>query len=576
MNLERPTRTPKLVEYATNFALKSPGKKWHDDVNDFDPNPIKIPPYQRKIVWDEKTISDFLKSKAVLFGTVILAKSPTEEPLILIDGLQRFATSTAILNYLHSEILPKIADAGIKEHFKRLTADTENRKAIFEHNDNELRNNTRRGIQESYKQLYKNVKSVINELNKKSSEELAEKLIQTFVKKQIAIDIYHGFKNSGEYTQTFININSTGMDLTQVDLLRSEIIQQAETKNWEPSDIDEIENRFTEVFQSSKIKATKVLGKHLYDALMDNPNIVFKNWDNLVKDDVDDLLDFIDRTYEASNEDGEDGNRKWPYLHENFQCGDIPFAIITWFYYKKHQEHGATPDFLGGQLNTTNDLHVLLKAFYRRIVNSGMNRVDVAASKLIRGKNPEMLQNMMTVAAEINPADEPLDKLIDKIWIKNNIRNSNTNKIRRIFNACLLPEPNLNNGFQPLHYGPGNGWTVDYLIPRGAISKNSEYYEQVDTIINKIPIRSDLKRKLKDKTCLEKLNLNEMLDEIKDEHPYLTWLMNEHCEKYKDSILENADGEYVLNSPKCLSNTANPPVGKERLEKIAELLQNRI
>ena len=48
MNLERPTRTPKLVEYATNFALKSPGKKWHDDVDDFDPNPIKIPPYQRK------------------------------------------------------------------------------------------------------------------------------------------------------------------------------------------------------------------------------------------------------------------------------------------------------------------------------------------------------------------------------------------------------------------------------------------------------------------------------------------------------------------------------------------------
>ena len=67
MNLERPTRTPKFVEYAVNYALKSPDQEWSDDVADFDPNPIKIPPYQRKIVWDEKTIHDFLKFKSCAF-----------------------------------------------------------------------------------------------------------------------------------------------------------------------------------------------------------------------------------------------------------------------------------------------------------------------------------------------------------------------------------------------------------------------------------------------------------------------------------------------------------------------------
>ena len=576
MNLKRPTTTPKFVEYATNYALKSPNREWPDDVDDFDPNPIRIPPYQRKIVWDEKTINDFLNSKAVLFGTVILAQSPTEEPLILLDGLQRFATSTAILHYLHSKILPEITNIGDKEYFQRLIADTENKKPIFEHNDTELRNNTRSGIQASYKQLYATVRSVMDELNKISSEGLAEKLIQTFVKKQIAIDAYYGFKNSGEYTQTFININSTGMDLTQVDLLRSEIIQQAETKNWSHSIIDEIENRFTEVFQSSKIKATQVLGKHLYDALMFDPNIVFKNWENLVKDDVDDLLDFIDRTYEASNEEQEDGSKKWPYLHENFQCGDIPFAIIVWFYYKKYQELGEFPDFLNGQLKTTNDLHILLRSFYRRIVNSSMNRTDVIAHKLIRGKNRAMLQNMRAVADEVNPTDETLDESVDMIWIKNNLRKSNTSKARRIFNACLLPESNSTNDFRPLHFGPGNGWVVDYLIPKEVIPENTDNAELIDSLANKLPIRSALKKKLKGKTCHEKVSQDGLLVGIKNEHPYLKWLVNTHYNKFEGSILDGTKDEYMLNSPKCLSDSANPSLGKERMEKITELLCNRI
>lgn len=575
MNLERPTTTPKFVEYAIGYALKSPDQKWSDGIADFDPNPIKIPPYQRQIVWDEKTINDFLTSKAVLFGTVILARSPTEESLVLLDGLQRFATSTAILNYLHKNILPGITDEVVKEHFNRLTADTEARKVIFEHNDNELRNNTRRGIQESYKRLYENVRSVIDELNKKSSEGLAEKLIQTFVKKQIAIDTYHGFKNSGEYTQTFININSTGIDLTQVDLLRSEIIQQAETKKWMPSDIDEVENRFTEVFQSSKIKAAKVLGKHLYDALTVDPSIVFKNWENLTKDDVNELLDFVDRTYEASNEDGKNRGKKWPYLHENFQCGDIPFAIISWFYYKKYQECDEMPDFLGGQLKTNNDLHVLLRAFYRRVVDSSMNRADVSASKLIQAKNPEMLQNMRVVANDINPTDENLDASVGEAWIKSNIRQSNTGKARRIFNACLLPSSNSNNSFQPLYYGPGNGWAVDYLIPKKSRSRSSVVDEQMDALVNKIPIRSDLKKKLKDKSCLEKINPGGVLEKIKNRHPYMMWLVNEHHKKYADTILEGTD-KHVLDSPKCLSDAADPSVGKERLDKIAELLRSRL
>lgn len=569
VNLDRPAITPKFVTYAIEYALQSSEREWTDEIKNLDPNPIKIPSYQRRIVWDEETIGDFLDSKAVVFGTVILAKSPVEEPLILLDGLQRFATSTAILNYLHTDILPRMSNKTDIKYFERLTADTESKKNIFKHNDKELRNNRRRGIRESYEQLYENVISIIDKLNQ-NSEELAEKLIQTFIKKQIAIDTYHGFKNAREYTQTFININSTGIELTPVDLLRSEIIQRAETNDWPPSDVDDIENRFTEVFQSSKIKATRVLGKHMYDALMQDPNTIFKNWDHLNKDDVDNLLDFIDRTYDASVENDKDGNKKWPYLYENFQCGDIPFSIIVWFYYQKFQ-NGENPDFLGGPLDTTDDLRALLRAFYRRVISSSMNRADGSASKLIHGKE-KLFNNMKNVANDVNPTDESLDEFVDAYWIKKNIKKSSTNKLRRIFNACLLPHENSDEDFYPLQYGTGTLWTIEYLIQKRK-NMDNENREYVETLMNKIPIPSDIRKNLKNKTCMEKLQSSDMHN-IKNLHPYIEWLVSTHYSKYKNTVLNNTN-EYILNLPK-LSDANNLSVTNDRLEQIAELLRTRI
>ena len=567
MNLERPTKTPKFVEYATNYALK-PEREWPGEVDDFDPNPIKIPPYQRRIVWDEKTIEGFLESKAVLFGTVILAQSPAEDSLILLDGLQRFAASTAILNYLHSEILPK--DGGAKKLLKRLVAETESKQAIFRHNDGELRNSARSGIRESYKQLCETVKSIIDK-GIKDPEAMADRLIRTFLKKQIAIDTYHGFKNPLEYTQTFINMNSTGMDLTEVDLLRSEIIQQAETRGWSPADVGETENRFTEVFQSQKIRAAKVLGGHLYDALMRERAAVFEKWDELGKGDVADLLDFVDGAYEASNEDRPDGGRRWPYLYENFQCGDIPFAIIVWFYYRRYRESGELPDFLGGGASTDGDLRALLRAFYRRIANSSMNRADAAAGDLIVRRNPEMLRDMKAVADRINPTDERLDEKVGRAWIKDSLRKSSAGKTKRMFNACLLPELGAGGDFKPLRYGPGGGWALDHLVPKAG---GSAAGERTDHIANRVPVRSDLKRLAKNKTCREKIGPGGALEAARGEHPYLDWLLGAHYERHRDA--RSGAAGYALDSAEHLSESAAPPIGGERMERIVGLLHDRI
>ena len=568
---------PRFFEYAIEYALKSVDREWSDEVDAFDPNPIKIPPYQRKIVWGKKTITDFLESKAVIFGTVILATDPRDQSLILLDGLQRFATSTAILHYLHSDMLPQKTNATTHKYFDRLTAETASKKLIVEHNDKELRNNTRTGIRNSYKYLYDNVKSVLDEGIKDNPKEMAEKITQTFVKKQIAIDTYHKFKNANEFTQTFININSTGIDLTEVDLLRSVIIQQAEEQKWDESDIGEIENRFTEVFQSGKIKAAKVLGKHLYDALDSDPNIVFDKWECLQKDDVDDLLDFIDKVYDASNASDDGENKKWPYLYENFQCGDIPFAIIVWFYYKKLQETGHEPDFLGGKIDTTNDLHDLLRAFYRRIINSSMNRTDVVASKFIRGKNQDKIQNMSILVNEINPTEESMVQNLDAVWIKTNLKKSNTNKIKRMFNACLLPEKNAKHGnFCPLEYSQGKGWAVDYLIPKKLAFNNIEGSEQIDAIVNRIPIHSSSKKTAKQVSCLEKIKPSGLLEQDISDHPYVRWLITKHYNVHKESKVRNKPAEYAVNSLECLNNMSEPHIGAERLDKITELLRDRL
>ncbi len=130
-------------------------------------------------MWGKDEIKKFLESKSILFGTVILAQTPQDEPKILLDGLQRFAIATAILNYLYPLVLSPIPSRqDISEHFKRLKGEVDSRQLIFAHNDKALREYTRIGISTSYEQLYENVKSTINE-ELENPKEFAKKIIKT-------------------------------------------------------------------------------------------------------------------------------------------------------------------------------------------------------------------------------------------------------------------------------------------------------------------------------------------------------------------------------------------------------------
>lgn len=286
MTITRPGETPSLYAYPIKYALASndvPIEKWSDKLKQMNPTPIMIPPYQRKIVWKEKQVKELIESESVLFGTVILAAESTDKPLILLDGLQRFATATAIIHCLYPLVLSSTPSMpSCVDHFELLKTYVQNFQPIFDHNDKMLREHSRKGIASSYKSLYKIVETLIKDELNSNPASFGKKIQQIFINKQIAIDTYYGFKNKSELTHTFININSTGLDLKEVDLLRSEIIQKAEMLDWEIDDIEEIENEFTRIFQE-EIKSATVLGKHLYDAFEKNPAFVFKEWDTLKK-----------------------------------------------------------------------------------------------------------------------------------------------------------------------------------------------------------------------------------------------------------------------------------------------------
>lgn len=575
MTLNRPTTTPIFLAYPTEYALGS-AETWDSEVGDFDPNPITIPPYQRKIVWDKQTIKEFFESNAAFFGTVILARTSDNNRLILLDGLQRFATATAVLTYL-LKVLFTESDDNPSAYFPRLKKELDNKKPLIDHNDNELRTHTRKGVMDSYVQLYDNVESIIHEMlfmsdDVQTKKEAADKITATFLKKQIAIDMYYGFKNEGEFIQTFININATGIDLSEVDLLRSEIIQQAEKLRWEDHDIDEIENRFTEIFQSNRIKPSKILGKHLYDMLKQDPTKIFKNWNSIKKDDIDDLFDFIEKVYQASTEEDANGNKRYPYLYENLQCGDIPFAMITWFYYKKVHLEGKDPDFLGGTENTSADLLVLLRAFYRRIIESSMNRVDSIMRRFIEETDNSM-DSIKKLANKINDEPEGSDSTMDNNRIRSNLRKTNKSKIQRIFNACLLPlKGQEDQNFGPLKYGTRDKhWTISHIIPKINEQKDQVGYEYIDNITNYMPIPSNIDKQIKKLSSLEKIQYL-VQNHFEDVHPYVKWLVTEHYSKYKNSDPKNSP-QNNLESLRCLYDSS---ISEDRLQKIIHMLSDRI
>ena len=140
--------------------------------------------------------------------------------------MQRFATLTALLNILYPEVLASTPNnQAIASYFQPLAMNVASHQKTFAHNDYELRNHTRSAIKDSYHKLYEYVELVVRDEIKSNPRKFADNINNMF-NQQIAIDRYSGFNNVREMSRTFITMNSTGLELSELDLLRADLVQE--------------------------------------------------------------------------------------------------------------------------------------------------------------------------------------------------------------------------------------------------------------------------------------------------------------------------------------------------------------
>lgn len=561
MGVERPGETPVFFSYAVRHALV--GRNQNElpvQIRNFTVERLYIPPYQRKIVWNKEKIIDLLESESVLFGTVIMANTSEAGYLTLLDGLQRFAVSTALIHYIH-ELVTERPD--LTHHFQRLENNVGRHQAIIQHNHDMLLNHQRSGISNSYREVYSVVKLLVDEKSTNSIDEFARKIDDTFNVKQIAIDRYGGFINSEQLTQTFIHINSTGMDLNDIDLLRSGIVIKAELNEWTNEDIDGVENDFTEIF--SDIKNVQRLFKHLYEVFKIDDNgkrMVFQNWDNLDRNDVSVMLNYIREIYtEATSmhaENHEQRNRPiYPYLYEIYQCGPLPFALAAWYFYVNRENI----DFH----NAINEQRLLLRIFYRWMIEGNIGRRLGATVKEF------IMQEYSTIGVLTNAINRDNFGGLDapnEEWLKVALRRSDVKNAKSIFNACLLPERNDDAGeFAPLTYGRRNtDWNIDHLIPTAA-HQDEQIGVDINSLVNLAPLPANINVLVRDGQCSEKLSNANAYRSVMDRHPYIQWLCETHF---------NINQRQQFNELNCLVLNHDTHIGDQRIDRIIELLVPRL
>jgi len=313
--IERTGKTPVFADYGTMFALcdpANPPETWSNELKNCSPpkgpKPLTIPPYQRKLVWKEDDLDALVNSKSNLFGTAILASFSQTNPWILIDGLQRFATVTAFLVALYDEVIsPTPNQSEEAEYFNSISIQYQRLSPVYKHNHKMLLEHGRVGIKNSYKILFETTQKYVLEHMKENAEEFGEQMTLTLQQRQIAVDPYTGFNDRTELVSTFLEINSTGVNLSKLDLLRTIILSQTLTTGWSDDTIDNFENKFTEVFQPNKTnKFTSTLGTQMYNVMAEaddcKPQYIFPNWNSINKQTFDEFFEYIEKLYSLRKE----------------------------------------------------------------------------------------------------------------------------------------------------------------------------------------------------------------------------------------------------------------------------------
>ncbi len=675
------------------------------------PQDIKIPVWQRKLVWSKDQVEALVNSESSMFGTVIIAKGTTDaDTWTLIDGLQRFSVGTALLKALYDEVLAPIPNRPTDAtYFTILSKGITNLQPVFEWNHLRLSNLGKRGVKNSYNTLFQEIQTYVNEKLDENSKEFGRAIVTTFMIKQLAVDPYSGFSKESDLIKTFLSINSTGELLTKLDLLRAKILEHLEKKQFHGNVLDEIENDYTETFQSGGGKYFQDLGVNIYNIMFEpqdsvlgvnlqlidgyGPKYVFPNWNEIHKEDFDEFFEYHKKVVNLAKEINQ-GEWKWPYISEIFPF-KLPYIMMTMYYYKNHylkfltkrnefiekrkfeiqaefekitlhelqvrhaagaqidftasqikakqeileiiNEHSKIkvlqkdlleaidnkepeevigeiegkiqdieykeqefpnlfdelPDFLGGDLDTQQELNKFYRAVMRKVLDGNIGKTEKILHEVMRGT----LETMDMLSSKLNPDgagdinNNPNENWLKGVILKSNKKGGNP---KIIFNACLLPERNKPLGgehFHPMIYkNATNYYNIDHLIPDSDQNKDARGLLELQYMVNLAPLEWTNNVLASSTPCSLKLSTSMIYGTIKDKHPYCKWLVEDHFTAHQnDGLVFPLTGTLTTQTGEDPSTRVSPldsqvnlleghanSIASERVEKLIEILTPRL
>src|SRR5437773_5896239 len=122
MAVHRSGPTPPFWEYVCRWGLVDPLSQLPAAVTELNVERLRIPTFQRGISWGVEEVDRFLESDSILYGNVIIGMFPAN-PAQLVDGLQRLAIGTLLLEILWPRVLsPMPSHPAVVNHFARLAA----------------------------------------------------------------------------------------------------------------------------------------------------------------------------------------------------------------------------------------------------------------------------------------------------------------------------------------------------------------------------------------------------------------------------------------------------------------------
>lgn len=601
MPIHRTGPTPSFLEYIKGYLLIPynrpltfiPMGQYHW---------IDIPNFQRGLSWTISEIEDLINTNSNLLGNIILANfqlhtnskisyvfdnipeiqnnlvpKPTDYS-VLIDGLQRFSVGTLLMKIILDFI--EVNPNTYERWFPNIASQRTILTPYVAHNHDLLINYPRTVLKESYKDLYDKVEHFLKkELNSTTGMNLASKLEELFINKQIAIDIFYGFSSLQDALATFIGLNTTRVELGPVDILRAYIIDEAVRSGWSDSQIETFENDFTDIFiENEKPKSSILPLVNVFVRIVQSGNgsKIFSTWgsNTLDIDEVYRLLEFV-KIMEGLNN---------PYLKEIKLIGSAPYSLVLGYFYheviKRNIFYKNDPNFEGNVKNLINskELHAFLCASLRLLLEGKIGRISPYIEKIFLDVSYTNF-NLYDISNKIlqDFLNSDLSGPVDKIWLQKSLNKVKKKVAPRIFNAMLLPVlPNnrtLNDfggSFNPLLFGSRvQFFQVDHLIPASMLDNRIPGFDEGHTLRNFAPLRGDLNRQAKATPCSQKLKPNGIYDVNNRHHPYIEWLVDVHYNKYKTNPRD-------LDNQEKLIYRASPPIGDERIEYITNQLLSRL